>query len=134
MLNTAGASNLGVPRRRTIAIQGSGGAYVLIPASINCRYAEIQEMPGDSESGGSYTGAFTAQGINYQQADENYANTYGLTPGTILQLGDRNPPRDRAIGMIGFTYPDGTVRPATPFIKAISSTVTATQVEVREWP
>lgn len=128
-------ANLTNPKRRTIAVNGSAGALVLISASIFTGYVEIQECPPGSEQagGGTYTGgAFTGQGLNYQRADENYANTYPLIPGQILQFGDAIR-KNEGIGTPSWTYPDGSVRAATPLIKVISASVTASQVEVREW-
>jgi hypothetical protein len=126
--NTAGATNRSNPVKREIAVNASGGAEVLISASIATGYIEILEMPAEPYGGG----AFTGQGLNYQRADENYANTYPLPPGAILAIGD-SIRKNRCEGMPGWTYPDGTVRPPTPLVKVISATATATNVEVREW-
>ena len=128
MPNTAGVTNRNNPVRREIAVNGSAGQQVTISASIRTGYVEIQEIPAVP-----YTGAaFTPQGLNYQRADENYVTTYPLTPGTILQIGDAIR-KNRCEGVPSFTYPDGVVRPATPFIKVLSATATPTTVEVREW-
>lgn len=126
--NSSGAVNRSNPVRRIIAVQGSGGITVLISASVPTGYVEIVESPPSA----GYTGTFTGQGLNYQRADENYANTYPLTPGTTLQIGD-SIRKNRSEGMPGFTYADGSVRPPTPFIKVISASVTATNVQVSEY-
>lgn len=127
-------SNLNTPQRRTIAINAAGGAVVLVSASIFCGYAEIQECPPGSEAaGGVYTGGnFNPQGLNIQRADENFANTYGLAPGAIWPIGDAIN-KSKTEGIPGFTYPDQSVRPPTPWVKVISATAVATQIEVREW-
>lgn len=128
MPNTAGVTNIASPKRREIAVNGSGGAQVLISASMFTGYIEIQEQAAEPYTGGAVIG----QGLNYQRADEDYANTYPLTPGAILQIGDAIR-KNQSVGVPSFTYPDGQVRPATPLIKVISATATATSVEVREW-
>jgi hypothetical protein len=126
-------ANLTNPKRRTIAVNASGGALVLISASTFTGYVEIQESAPGSETGGTYAGgAFVGQGLTYQRADEAYANTYPLTPGAILQFGDAIR-KNESIGCPSWTYADGSVRPATPFIKVISATAVASNVEVREW-
>lgn len=127
-VNTAGAVNRTDPVRREIAVNGSAGAYVLISASIFCGYVEIQEQAAEPYAGG----AFTGQGCNYQLASENYANTYPLPPGAILQFGDAIQ-KNKGQGVPAMTLPNGEARPATPFCKILSGTVTATNVEVREW-
>ena len=127
-----------VPRRRIVAINGSGGAYVLVQASGPCRYMEIQECP---PGGGTFTGSnFAPQGLNYQRGDENYANTYPANPGEILTLGDQSWHRERMIGLpAGMTDPAGnpiassTGQSEQSSLKIISATATATQVMVKEW-
>lgn len=127
MPNTAGVSNIADPKERVIAVNGSAGASVLISASIFTGYVEIGECPGEP-----YTGAFAAQGLNYQRADENYANTYPLAPGDTFTVGD-SIQKNRGVGVPQMTMADGSVRPATPIIKVISATATPTSVRVREW-
>lgn len=130
MPNTVGVSNINNPKRRVIAINGSGGAAVLISASIFAGYAEIQECP---PGGGSFTGANgNPQGLNIQRADENYVNTYGLNPGSIWAIGDAIQ-KNRSEGVSSMVMADGSTRPATPWVKVISATVTATNVQVTEW-
>lgn len=135
-VNTAGVVNIGTPQRRTVAVAAAGGVPVLISASIFCGYAEIQECPLGSEvSATKYDGTaatFAAQGLNVTRADENYVNTYGLPPGSIWQIGDAIR-KSRCEGVPARTDADGSVRPATPWIKVVSATATTTQVEVREW-
>jgi len=128
--NTSGVLNQQDPKQRVIAINGSAGAQVLITASISAGYIEIVEC---APNGGTYGGGtFTGQGLNYQRADENYVNTYGLPPGVVIPIGDAIA-KNRCVGMPGWTYPDGSVRPATPLVKVISATGTATQILVTEW-
>jgi len=127
MPNTAGVSNVADPKERIIAVNGSGGGQVLISASIFTGYVEIEECPP-----AAYVGAFNAQGIVYQRADENYANNYPLVPGDAIIIGD-SVQKNRSMGVPQMTMADQTVRPATPFVKVISATVTATNVRVREW-
>jgi hypothetical protein len=122
--NTAGVTNLVDPQTRLIAINGSGGAKVLISASVMAGYVEIQEWP--------LTPSSQLQGLSIQRSDENYANTYPLPPGSIWSIGD-SVRKNRCEGVPSFTYPDNVVRPATPWIEVISATATATQVMVREW-
>lgn len=128
MVNTANATNLSSPVRRLIALNGSGGAFIVISASIFAGYVEIVEVPAEPYSGG----AFTGEGTNYQRADENYANTYPLVPGGILQIGDAIL-KNRSVGVPGFTQSDGTARPATPYFKMKSASANATNVQITEW-
>ena len=116
------------PKRTIIAVNGSAGAQVIISATQFDGYVEITEVPAVPYAGG----AFTGQGCNYQRADEAYANTYPLTPGTILQFGDAIR-KNEGIGVPAMTMADGSARVATPFIKIISATVTATQIQLSEW-
>jgi len=130
MPNTAGVTNINNPKRRVIVINGSAGAAVLIAASIFAGYAEIAECP---PGGGTFTGANgNPQGLNIQRADENYANTYGLNPGAIWAIGDAIR-KNRNEGVPSFVMADGVTRPATPWVKVISATVNATQIQVTEW-
>lgn len=130
MPNTAGVTNISNPKRRVIAINGSAGAYVLVSASIFAGYAEIAECP---PGGGAFTGANgNPQGLNIQRADENYVNTYGLNPGAIWAIGDAIR-KDRSEGVPSFGMADSSTRPATPWVKVISATVNATQIQVTEW-
>jgi hypothetical protein len=95
---------------------------------------EIQECPPNA---GTFNGTnYAPQGLNYTRADEAYANTYGLNPGAILQFGDQSWMRDRLIGIpANMTDPAGVAiaQSEQSTIKAISATVTASYVEVREW-
>ena len=122
--NTAGVANLVDPQTRLIAINGDAGAEVLISCSVATGYVEIQEVP--------LTPSSALQGLSIQRADENYVNTYPLPPGSIWSIGD-SIRKNRCEGMPSFTYPDGVVRPATPWVTVISATATNTQVQVREW-
>lgn len=123
---------IAIPKVRVVAINGSAGAQVLIAASSFCRYVEIVECP---PNGGSFTGSnFAPQGLNYQRPDDAYTATFGLLPADTLTFGDKQFARDRAVGVPPMTDPAGTSNPGTPFIKVKSATVTATQVQINEWP
>jgi hypothetical protein len=130
--NTAGVVNRASPIRTIVTINGSAGAFVLLSASQGSfGYVEVQECPQGGV--GNYTGgAFTGQGLEYQRADENYANTYPAVPGEIIQIGDAIA-KNEHVGFGSFTYPDGVVRPATPYLKVKSASATAVYVEMREW-
>lgn len=122
------------PRRRVVALNASSGAFVTIEPTGPCRYMEIKECPPTNYLPG--TNDYNPQGTIYERADEAYANTYGLLPGDVLSLGDRNWKRDRAIGIpINMTDPAGNAigQSTTATIKMRSATTTATQVEVDEW-
>jgi hypothetical protein len=121
---------MNTPQRRVIAVPANTGSPVLISASIFCGYAEITEC---APNGGTYEGgAFTGQGLNVQRADENYVNTYGLPPGVVWPIGDAIR-KNHSEGVPATPDPNGTTRAATPWIKVISATSTATQVLVTEW-
>jgi hypothetical protein len=126
MPNTAGVTNLADPQRRVIAVPASGSNPVLISASIFTGYAEIQEC------GPPAGGAFAPQGMLLTRADENYANNYEVQPGAVWPIGDTFQ-KNRSIGVPQMGMADGSTRPATPWVKLVSLTATATQVEVREW-
>lgn len=128
-VNTQNVTNKSNPVKRIIAINANNGAYVLISASIFAGYVEIQEAPNPATYAG---GAFAGQGLQYQRADENFANTYDLVPGAILQVGDAIR-KNRSEGVPSFTYPNQQVRAATPYVQILSGTANATFVEVREW-
>lgn len=119
------------PKRRVVAINGSGGAYTQITASRYARYVEISECPADA---GAFTGAFSAQGLNYQLPDDNFTETYGLIPGDTFSLGESSyTPRGRCVGRPQQADERGNVQPATVYFQAKSATVTATHVQVLEW-
>lgn len=122
-LNTAGVANLTDPQVRLIAIQAAGGNAVLVSASIFCGYAEIQEWP---------LGGQALQGLVITRADENYANNYPLPPGSIWTIGD-DKKKSRSEGVPSMGMADGSTRPATPWVKVISNTANATQIQVKEW-
>jgi hypothetical protein len=124
MPNTAGVNNLVDPQVRLIAVNGSAGAEVVISASVPSGYVTIQEWP--------LTPSSVLQGLSIQRADEDYVNTYPLPPGSIWEIGD-SIRKNRCEGMQSFTYPDGVVRPATPWIRVISATANPTQVMVKEY-
>lgn len=119
-----------IPTIRVIAINAAGGALVTISASIFAGYVEIEECP---PGGGAFVGSnYAPQGLNYSLPDDNYTLVYGLDARVIKQFGDAIR-KNRSIGIKSITYPDGSVRAATPYGKFVSAQ-NATQVEVREWP
>jgi hypothetical protein len=119
------------PKRRVIAVPATGNTPVLVSVSIIGRYMEVAECPPQNFD--NNTNPYNPQGILYQLADENYATTYALLPGSSLSFGDRNFPRDKARGVPQRTDPAGNTILATPVVKLVSATATATQVEVDEW-
>jgi|SRR5581483_7696476 len=125
------AQTIGQPKRTVVAINGNAGAFVTISASRFARYVEIAECP---PNGGAFTGGnYAPQGINYQIPDDNFQAQFALVPGDTFAIGEKDFPRDRAVGQPGWTDPDGKNVPATVYCKMKSATVTATEVEVREW-
>jgi hypothetical protein len=123
---------IGQPKRTVIAINGSGGAFVNIPATCFARYVEITECP---PTGGAFTGGnYAPQGINFTSPDDGFVAVDGLVAGDVLPLGSKDQPRDRAVGTPGWTDPAGAVIAPTIYAKMRSATVTGTQVEVREYP
>ncbi len=122
-----------IPKVRVVAINGSAGAQVLIAASSFCRYVEITECPPNGLAG--FTGGnYAPQGLIYQRPDDGYVAAFGVVPGDVIAIGDKQFARDRTVGVPPMTDPAGTSNPGTPFIKVKSATVTATQVQVSEWP
>lgn len=122
---------MSIPKKRVVAINGSAGGKVTISATIPCAYVEIQECP---PNGGTFSGTnYAPMGMNYNLPDDAFAATFGLNPGDTFSAGD-GINKNRQIGMHVITFPDGSSSTATVYGKFISATVTATQVEVREFP
>jgi len=126
------------PKRTIYPVNGSGGDYVSIPLTVNgAKYVEIVECP---PTGGNFTGGnYAPQGINYELPDDSYTAVYGLNPGSTLSFGESDAISNPGHGPgLGFTQrPDvgnpGVNIPGTTYCKVRSATVTATQVECREY-
>lgn len=127
--------------RYVVAINGSGGASVILLAKGSCRHCTIVECP---PNGGAFTGSnFSPTGINYQlpvkKSDGTYVftgDTFGLNPGTPLQIGNPIPEgagRGPLVGAGPQQDPGGKTIAAVPFASMKSATVTGTQVEVTEY-
>lgn len=108
---------------RLIAVNGSGGAYTAISASIPARTVEIVE-----------DGSVVAQGLEVQYPGDGYATTntvpYAQEPITITGAG-----KDGLAGLPAqnSTEPDGfNYRPADVYCQVRSATSTATTVRVVE--
>ena len=111
-----------VPTRRKIAINGSGGAVTPITSSIFCRYVEIVED------------AATNQGLTATFSDDNFVTQYPYPAGGTITIGDRNYPRDHAVGLpVNIKDPAGNAVSVITYAKLISATATPTSVEVREY-
>lgn len=123
-----------IPKRTVIAINGSGGAFVLVTPTSMARYCEIVEC---APNGGTFNGAnYLPQGLNYTNGDDGYVAEFGLLPGAILQIGDLSYRRDRAIGIpSGMKDPAGQSisAPVNSSYKLRSATATATQILLSEW-
>lgn len=121
------------PKRRVVAVNGSAGAFISISPTLPfCRKMEIVECPPSTWDGTN----FSPQGLNYQLADDNFATTIPQLPGDTIRLGDdvaQGTGLGRALGGVAYTDPSGTAVTTNVLIKLKSSTVTATQVECREW-
>lgn len=115
------------PTRTIVAINGSAGALVLISASKFAKYVEITECPPKDSV------TFAPQGLIITQPDDGYVTQYGLVPGLIWSAGDNTYRAKLGLASPAMTDPAGNAIAATPYIKAISATATATQVLVTEW-
>jgi hypothetical protein len=120
------------PKETIIAVPASGGAAVIISATKTARYIEIQEC-APSTYNNTGNAPFAPQGLVYQKPDDNYVASFPLLPGEIVAIGDNNWRSKASIGWQGATDPAGNSIPATPYIKVLSATATATQVRLREW-
>lgn len=115
------------PKRTLVAINASGGALVLISASKFAKYVEIQECPPEDSV------TFNPQGLIYTLPDDGYVYEYPLVPGQIWSAGDESYRGKLGFAIPAMTDPANNSIPATPYMKAISGTGTATQVMVTEW-
>jgi hypothetical protein len=115
------------PKRTIVTLNASGGALVLISASKSAKYVEITECPPEDSV------TFNPQGIIYTLPDDGYVYQYPLAPGLIWSGGDASYRGKLGFAMPAMNDPAGNTIPATPYMKAISGTGTATQVMVTEW-
>jgi hypothetical protein len=115
------------PFRRVISINASGGALVLISASKFAKYVEIQECPPEDSV------TYAPQGLIYTLPDDGYTAQLPLVPGMIWSGGDSSYRGKLGFASPAMTDPANNAIPATPYMKAISGTGTATQVMVTEW-
>lgn len=114
------------PVNRLVAVNGSGGAFVSILASIPCRRMEIIE--DDS---------VTAQGLDYQLPNDNFATTFDVTAAhEPIVLGNVVAAGHGAGPVLGYPAQRtaGESIAADTVIKLRSKTVTATTVRVTEYP
>jgi hypothetical protein len=112
-----------MPKRREVAINGSGGAFVDISATIPCRYVTIQEIVGKAE------------GLDYKtnEAGDNFATTHQLTPQDVLELGNKVAIQGGRGSVIGWPADNPRGRAADVITKARSSSVNATTVIINEY-
>lgn len=115
------------PKRTLVTINANNGALVLISASKFTKYVEIQECPPENSV------ALAAQGVIYTLPDDGYVYTYPLLPGQIWSGGDTTYRGKLGFAVPAMTDPANQSIPATPYMKVISGTATATQVMVTEW-
>lgn len=113
------------------AIAAAGGTLVLIAATKNAKYVEIQECaPSTFDNAAT---PYAPQGLIYTLPDDGFVVKHALLPGAILSFGDNTFKRDRAIGVGPMTDPAGNAILGTPYCKLVSATATTTQTEQREW-
>ena len=111
-----------MPMTRLIAVNGNGGAFTPISASIAARSVQIVE-----------DGSVAAQGLEFQYPSDNFAATStvaGGTPMTITGAG-----KDGLAGLPAQNDSDPTGfnhRAADVYCQARSATATATTVRVVE--
>jgi hypothetical protein len=119
-----------------IAINGSGGAYVTVSATMVTRRVEILEDYSAN--------AGVGQGLAYQFDDgsgsvpntPNTAHTYTIGPQTEPIILGEPIPQGAGYGRVIGTPPDasgGYTIPATPLINLRSASATATTVRVTEF-
>jgi len=114
------------PIRRVIAINGSGGAAVIIKSTTFARYVEIQECPPTNFDNNA--NPFAPQGLLYQLPADGNTASFGLLPGVVWSLGDQNYPMTRPVGSPTWTDPAGQAAGGTEYMQVKSATATATQV------
>ena len=124
-----------MPKTRLIAVNGSGGAFVTVLATIPCRRVEIVE-DGSANAG-------VTQGLAYQFDDDSttpFTTTYyniptAANPSEPIVLGNTIP-MSAGYGTIVGRGPDasgGQTLAATQLINLKSATTTATAVRVTEF-
>lgn len=119
------------PKTTLINVNASGGTVVLISATKFAKYVEIQEAPPANFDNNAHP--YAPQGLVFQLPDDNYTASYGLVPGEIWSIGDNTWRSKTSIGSPAMTDPANNAIPATPYMKVISATGTATQITLREW-
>jgi hypothetical protein len=115
------------PKRTLVAVNASGGALVLISASKFAKYVEIQECPPEDSV------TYAPQGLIITLPDDGYVYEYPLLPGQIWSGGDDTYRAKLGFAIPAMTDPANNTIAATPYMKVISATGTATQVMVTEW-
>jgi hypothetical protein len=115
------------PKRTLVIVPANNGAAVLISASKFTKYVEIQECPPEDSV------TYAPQGLIYTLPDDGYVYQYPLVPGQIWSAGDNTYRGKLGFAVPAMTDPANNAIPATPYLKAISGTATATQVMVTEW-
>ena len=116
------------PKRTVVAINASGGALVLISASKFAKYVEITECPPEGTSD-----TYAPQGLIVTLPDDGYFTQFGLPPGLIWSIGDNSWRSKASVAAPAMTDPAGNAIAATPYVKLVSATGTATNVQVTEW-
>jgi len=112
-------------QEQLVAVNGSGGAYVSVPAPMFTRMFTVRE----DEAG-------TPQGLTYQLPDDNFVNTYTVgTPGSPDQpqitRGHVSMTGNAMAPLLGLPTQTGLqARAADTLIKLRSKTVTATSVRI----
>lgn len=122
------------PKVTLVALNGSAGAFVSVPATIAARYVRIREDE-----------AATAQGLAYKLPNDNFTATFTVgvpsSPnlpqielGSLVAIQDGGgavlgqPAQNTANGVSAFNY-----RAADNYIQLRSKTATATTVRVEEF-
>lgn len=116
------------PKRTVVAINASGGALVLISASKFAKYVEITECPPTGTSD-----TYALQGLIITLPDDGYVTQYGLPPGFVWSVGDNSWRSKASVAAPAMTDPAGNAIAATPYVKLVSATGTATNVQITEW-
>lgn len=119
------------PKTTLISINASNGALVLVSATKDTKYSEIQECPPATFDNAS--NPYAPQGLVYTLPDDGYVQKYGLPPGAVLPTGDNNWRCKANVATSSKTDPANQAIPATPYAKIISATGTGTQITLKEW-
>ena len=103
-----------MPITRLISLNGNGGAFTSVPATIPARSVELAE-----------DGSVAAQGLQLRYPGDGFAVTNTVPPGAAVSLTGAG--RDGILGL-----PAQTNRPADVYCQARSATATATTLRVLE--